>query len=61
VARGGVFNAAEVERLKHEHLSGARKHSKLLFSLLMFHLWQAASQRTQRVDPAASRKATFAA
>jgi hypothetical protein len=29
--------------------------------LLMFHLWQAASQRTQRVDPAASQKATFAA
>ena len=61
VARGGVFSAAEVERLKQEHLSGARKHSKLLFSLLMFHLWQAASQCTQRVDPAASQKATFAA
>jgi asparagine synthase (glutamine-hydrolysing) len=35
----GLFDSAEVERLKREHLSGARKHSKLLFSLLMFHLW----------------------
>lgn len=35
----GIFNSAEVERLKHEHLTGARKHSKLLFSLLMFQLW----------------------
>ena len=52
----GIFDPNEVARLKHEHLSGARKHSKALFSLLMFHLWwetrhksaAAAAQRTQR-------------
>jgi asparagine synthase (glutamine-hydrolysing) len=61
VARGGIFNAAEVERLKQEHLCGTRKHSKLLFSLLMFHLWQAASQRTQLAPALVSPQATFAA
>ena len=39
LARTGIFEPAQVERLKHEHLSGARKHSKILFSLLMFQLW----------------------
>ena len=39
IASGGIFDAAEIARLQREHLSGARKHSKLLFSLLMFHLW----------------------
>jgi asparagine synthase (glutamine-hydrolysing) len=61
VVRGGVFSAAEVERLKHEHLSGARKHSKLLFSLLMFQMWHAQNDRTARSGRAAQTTATFAA
>jgi asparagine synthase (glutamine-hydrolysing) len=40
IASDGIFNPAEVERLKDEHLSGIRKHSKVLFSLLMFQVWQ---------------------
>ncbi len=39
LAHTGIFEPAQVERLKQEHLSGARKHSKILFSLLMFQLW----------------------
>jgi asparagine synthase (glutamine-hydrolysing) len=56
LAREGIFNVAEVERLKGEHLSGARKHSKLLFSLLMFQLWQA-----QQRGASARATVTFAA
>jgi asparagine synthase (glutamine-hydrolysing) len=40
ISAAGIFETAEVERLKREHLSGQRKHSKILFSLLMFQLWQ---------------------
>jgi len=39
VRKAGIFDPTCIERLKSEHLSGARKHSKVLFSLLMFHLW----------------------
>jgi len=35
----GIFNAREIERLQQEHVCGSRKHSKVLFSLLMFHMW----------------------
>ena len=61
-ADAGIFDAAEIARLQTEHLSGARKHSKLLFSLLMFHLWfatrhKAAATPAGQVRPAA----TFAA
>jgi asparagine synthase (glutamine-hydrolysing) len=60
VGAGGIFSPREVERLKHEHLTGVRKHSKLLFSLLMFQLWQAQSGRAAR--PAQAPPATtFAA
>jgi len=62
LAYAGVFNPDEVERLKHEHLSGIRKHSKLLFSLLMFHLWwetrhNTAAEALEQIP----RAATFAA
>jgi asparagine synthase (glutamine-hydrolysing) len=39
IRRHGVFDYAEVQRLKQEHLNGERKHNKVLFSLLMFQLW----------------------
>ena len=48
ILSAGIFSVDEVERLKQEHLSGRRKHSKLLFSLIMFQLWRSrAAQATQ--------------
>ena len=61
VGAGGIFNPGEVERLKHEHLTGVRKHSKLLFSLLMFQLWQAHSHRAARPAQAPPATSNFAA
>jgi asparagine synthase (glutamine-hydrolysing) len=52
IGREGIFNFAEVERLKSEHLAGTRKHSKLLFSLLMFQLWQSQHRRAVAARPA---------
>jgi asparagine synthase (glutamine-hydrolysing) len=40
VERAGVFRFAAIERLRNEHVSGRCKHSKVLFSLLMWHLWE---------------------
>ncbi len=62
VANAGIFDAAQIARLQREHLTGARKHSKVLFSLLMFHLWletqhQAVATAAGQARPAA----TFAA
>ncbi len=57
IGREGIFNFTEIERLKSEHLAGTRKHSKLLFSLLMFQLWQSQHRRAVAAKPVA----TFAA
>lgn len=35
----GIFNAAEVDRLVREHVSGSRDHRKKLWTLLVFQLW----------------------
>lgn len=35
----GLFEYGTVRRLLDEHMLGTRKNSKILFSLLMFHLW----------------------
>jgi asparagine synthase (glutamine-hydrolysing) len=56
--RGGILDPAQVERLQAEHLAGVRKHSKLLFSLLMFQLWQGSESRRGQSRQAA---VTFAA
>lgn len=45
LAADGIFDPATVEQLQDEHLSGRRKHSKILFSLLMFQLWHAREPR----------------
>lgn len=58
---GGIFRAEEIERLKHEHLTGVRKHSKLLFSLLMFQLWHARDDRAAQSGIADAVTVTFAA
>ena len=43
---GGVFRYDTVRRLRDEHVSLTRKHSKVLFSVLMFQLWQRRSGAT---------------
>ena len=54
IVSGGIFNVGEVERLKQEHLSGRRKHSKLLFSLIMFQLWRARGAQMTQARPLAN-------
>jgi asparagine synthase (glutamine-hydrolysing) len=39
VQDAGIFDSGEIQRLISEHQTGVRKHSKVLFSLLMFQLW----------------------
>jgi asparagine synthase (glutamine-hydrolysing) len=53
ISASGIFRVSEVERLKQEHLSGRRKHSKLLFSLIMFQLWRARSAQARQARPLA--------
>jgi asparagine synthase (glutamine-hydrolysing) len=58
----GIFSGAQIARLQREHLSGARKHSKLLFSLLMFHLWYKTHRKTLGMSAGQAGSATtFAA
>lgn len=59
LAAAGIFEPGEVERLKREHVSGARKHSKVLFSLLMFQLWYERHRKARSHEIAPS--VTFAA
>ncbi|MGH7485316.1 MAG: asparagine synthase-related protein, partial [bacterium] len=40
VARVGLFDADTTLRLVAEHLSGAKDHQKILWSLLMFDAWR---------------------
>lgn len=47
VERAGLFRYDEIVRLRDEHVAGRRKHSKLLFSLLMLHAWQQRPSRTR--------------
>ena len=61
-ADAGIFDPAQIARLQNEHLSGARKHSKVLFSLLMFHLWFETQHRAMATVAGQTRPAaTFAA
>lgn len=55
VRDAGIFDPGEVNRLKAEHLEGRRKNNKILFGLLMVHLWQrqSASQQVVRSEAAA--------
>ncbi len=39
IAAQGLFNAATIERLKQEHLSGQANHSHVLWSLMVFQAW----------------------
>jgi asparagine synthase (glutamine-hydrolysing) len=40
IRQEGIFEWAEVERLKREHLSGRRNHSHQLWGVMMFQAWQ---------------------
>jgi asparagine synthase (glutamine-hydrolysing) len=44
----GIFDSAFVHRLRDEHVRGTRKHSKVLFCLLMFMQWARQSQIVMR-------------
>ena len=50
----GIFDAAEVQRLLSEHLSGRRDHRKQLWTLFMFQLWHRrwVEERWRRADAA---------
>jgi asparagine synthase (glutamine-hydrolysing) len=61
IAAAGIFETREVERLKREHLSGQRKHSKILFSLLMFQLWHRRHLGAAAGVSSAPTSVTFAA
>jgi len=52
VERTGVLDYEQIRRLRDEHLSLRRKHSKTLFSVLSFMLWQ---QRSTAVEVGTSR------
>jgi asparagine synthase (glutamine-hydrolysing) len=39
ITSGGIFDPAEVARLKSEHLSNRANHSHILWSLLVFQQW----------------------
>ena len=39
VEHAGLFRYDEIVRLRDEHVAGRRKHSKVLFSILMLHAW----------------------
>ncbi|MGB9178178.1 MAG: asparagine synthase (glutamine-hydrolyzing) [Pyrinomonadaceae bacterium] len=48
IRRNGLFNADYVLRLQEEHERGAANHRKLLWTLLMFELWQESFVETAR-------------
>jgi asparagine synthetase B (glutamine-hydrolysing) len=39
VERAGILRYEEIARIRDEHVEGRRKHSKVLFSVLMLHAW----------------------
>jgi asparagine synthase (glutamine-hydrolysing) len=45
IEQQGIFDHARIRRLIDEHVAGRRKHSKLLFALIMFQLWWNAMER----------------
>src|SRR6202521_4268607 len=62
IAAAGIFDSAQIARLQTEHLTGVRKHSKVLFSLLMFQLWFETQREAAAPGAGQTRpSATFAA
>ena len=48
IRRGGLFDPGYVQRLQDEHERGVANHRKLLWTLLMFELWQESFIETPR-------------
>lgn len=40
IKEGGLFNYAEIKRMKEEHIKGIENHSHRLFALLLFEIWR---------------------
>jgi asparagine synthase (glutamine-hydrolysing) len=40
IRREGIFEWAEIERLRKEHLAGRRNHAHQLWAIMMFQAWQ---------------------
>jgi asparagine synthase (glutamine-hydrolysing) len=40
IEQDGLFEFDAIRKLRDEHVSRQKKHSKILFSLLMFQLWR---------------------
>jgi asparagine synthase (glutamine-hydrolysing) len=40
IRQEGIFEWPELERMKHEHLSGRQNHSHRLWTVMMFQAWQ---------------------
>ena len=53
--REGIFNAAFVQRLVEDHLSGRRDNRKELWTLTMFQLWKERWLGTTTPSPAMER------
>ncbi|HEY6644781.1 asparagine synthase (glutamine-hydrolyzing) [Povalibacter sp.] len=54
VESSGVFRYEEIRRLRDEHVSLKKKHSKVLFSILSFMLWQTAQSTSARATNSAA-------
>jgi asparagine synthase (glutamine-hydrolysing) len=57
IRRAGLFDATYVQRLQDEHERGIANHRKLLWTLLMFELWQESFIETaRRIETSVSSK-----
>jgi asparagine synthase (glutamine-hydrolysing) len=57
IRKAGLFDAAYVQRLQDEHERGVANHRKLLWTLLMFELWQESFIETpRRIETSVSSK-----
>ncbi|MDT4898996.1 MAG: hypothetical protein QOH25_4073 [Acidobacteriota bacterium] len=57
IRKAGLFNADYVQRLQDEHERGVANHRKLLWTLLMFELWQESFIETaRRIETSVSSK-----
>jgi asparagine synthase (glutamine-hydrolysing) len=50
ITRERLFNAVHVERLKHDHFKGRANNRKLLWTLMVFQLWQQQYRPTTLFD-----------
>jgi asparagine synthase (glutamine-hydrolysing) len=58
IRQEGIFDWAEVARLRDEHVAGRRNHSHQLWAVMMFQSWQERWLRAASAVPAARQSAT---